>query len=889
METYSNCINDSDSIYGSSIEENNNIFETLDEHTILNEKNNEESSPDSNKIKQINSINFEINTNDVLKSSFYNLDDLDSKNFNEIYNIIYSSPMIIFVDNYKLINLNRHNILKFFKTKKCLYKEEFPGCTFFPFEYINKFKKYIERLNNSILEGEFKNYKVYNEDELCYGICFDEGEIFKDVLYKKMEIINRILFIPINKYHIKETEYKIRGFCQIVEELGAKKIEITFQKNDRKISKKKLNTSLGSDIELIAGNLGLTNSKSDEDNEDHKYILKYPLYNTIILNEKSIRKKIKRKKMIISETIYNSNLELQYLIRSRCRHFITNYSTTFTLDSNSSIDKILALKFKSHNIDLGLNFDTSSNKKNYLQIITNIEFVNDIEYGNNIMGSSVSYDNIGFQFLINTLKTQNNFKDIGIYKIIDFINIYIEKVIKHSSEYDYEYISDIMEKIKKEFTLKEYANLLCNYFDVNSQWIHFTNFIDILQNKSKSYDKLGYLTTINYNIKCIDTKINNIVKFIQELCIQKNIENKFWEMLKSNKKELYVFLKDKLINTYNIVDTFNWYNLNSLLNDISNYEVNFNIDNDEEYLKKLINNMNLGYKYYEFYNRMVPFIIRRAQSLNYDGRTDIFLFNIFEESLNYESFNVYKINNMNKLDNYILQKIDKINNINSIVEDIANKYSDRDNIEGLLVKYFNSTHFKNKYPYFNKKINIIMPKNKIENLQNIFNNIFNESSYINRRNSKKYIINEDIKLGKISAKMKTDTIKLDNNYKNNIIIFLKRIIVYNEKININKLPICTYTFDLIFKNYKNGVKEIDFYRYIIPFIKKLLDIIINGNMIGNIKNINSFKNSIINNKEYDDFDYKVTNFYDLINYIKDEIENNNYILTKDLIMELTYL
>ena len=146
-------------------------------------------------------------------------------------------------------------------------------------------------LNNKILDGEFKNYKIYDNDDLCYGICFDEGDIFKNVLYKKMEIINRILFIPINKFHIKETEYKIRGFCQIVEELGAKQIDITFQKNDKKILNKRIDTTLGSDIELMAGNLGLTNSKLDEENEDHKYTLEYPSYNTIILNEKSIRKK----------------------------------------------------------------------------------------------------------------------------------------------------------------------------------------------------------------------------------------------------------------------------------------------------------------------------------------------------------------------------------------------------------------------------------------------------------------------------------------------------------------------------------------------------------------------------------------------------------------------
>ena len=871
---------DSDTIYSdSSINEFKNIFETLDDHTVINEKHNEESTQDSNKKKQLDDINFDFNKNEILKSSFYNLESLNNKTFKEIYNIINSSIMIIFVDNYKLCNLNRRSIFRRLRKKRYLYEEEFPGCTFFAFEYINKLKKYIHLLNNKILDGEFKNYKIYDNDDLCYGICFDEGEIFKNTLYKKMEIINRILFIPINKYNIKETEYKIRGFCQIVEELGAKNIDITFQKNDKKISKKNVDASLGSDIELIAGNLGLQNSKMDEENEDHKYTLEYPPYNTIILNEKSIRKKIKKKKMIISDTIYNSNLELQYLIRSRCRHFITSYSTTFTLDNNVSIDKKIALKFKSHNIDLGLNTEKSDSKKNYLQIVTNIEFVKDIEYQNNIMGDSVSLDNVGFLFLMNTIKDRDDFKTVGIYKIIDFINLYIEKIIKHTHEYNY--ISSVMDKIKKEFTLKEYANLLTNYFDEKSQWIHFTNFIDLLQNKSKSYDKLGYLITINYNLKCVDTKINNIVKFIQELCILRNIEDKFWKMLKPNRKELYVFLKDKLTCNYNIIDTFNWFSLNSLLNDIESYEIEFNMENNDEYLKKLINNMNNGYKYYEFYEQVVPFIIKRANCLKYDSKIDVFMFNIFEELLNYESFNVYRINTIKKLDNYIKQKMDEISQIEKIINDY-NTYNEKNSNK--LSGFLNSEKFITTYPYFNKKIDVICNNHREKYLELMLKEIVIPT----RRPSRTFNVSTDVKRGKIS-RMKTDSINLNNNVKHDIISFLKNVLIYNEKINISKLPICIYTYDLINKNYNNGVKMIDFNRYILPFIKKLLQNILNNNMIEIAKNINNFEKIIITQIELEDYNYKVANFYDLLNYIEEIINNSNFILTKDLIQELTCL
>ena len=48
-------------------------------------------------------------------------------------------------------------------------------------------------------------------------------------------------------------------------------------------------------------------SKSNKNDENQSYILEYPSINTILLNEKSLLKKIRKKKFIISENMYNSN------------------------------------------------------------------------------------------------------------------------------------------------------------------------------------------------------------------------------------------------------------------------------------------------------------------------------------------------------------------------------------------------------------------------------------------------------------------------------------------------------------------------------------------------------------------------------------------------------
>ena len=92
--------------------------------------------------------------------------------------------------------------------------------------------------------------------------------------------------------------------------------------------------------------------------------------------------------------MYNSNLELQYLVHSRCRHFITNYSTVFTLDSTINIDKELHTKFKTHGIDLGTNVTLNTKKANSIKILTKVIFSSQKDYYNNLSGHSVSLDKI---------------------------------------------------------------------------------------------------------------------------------------------------------------------------------------------------------------------------------------------------------------------------------------------------------------------------------------------------------------------------------------------------------------------------------------------------------------------------------------------------------------
>ena len=207
--------------------DNDSIFMNERDAYVLGSKGEDGTSSNAS---TVNLKSMKINIENNIKEDFFNLSILN--NTNDLYSIFSNCDLLIFIDNKKLLS-SKFSCLKSFKDLK------FPGCTFLPFEYVTNLKKYIHELNTLIANNELKNIKVMNDNDYCNSIYFDEGDIKKNVVYKKMEVMDKIIMVPLSKYQIKQTEYKLRGFCQIAEELGAKNIEIKFEKISS-LSKKKI-------------------------------------------------------------------------------------------------------------------------------------------------------------------------------------------------------------------------------------------------------------------------------------------------------------------------------------------------------------------------------------------------------------------------------------------------------------------------------------------------------------------------------------------------------------------------------------------------------------------------------------------------------------------------
>ena len=437
-----------------------------------------------------------------------------------------------------------------------------------------------------------------------------------------------------------------------------------------------------------------------------------------------------------------------------------------------------------------------------------------------------------------------------------FIDLYLEKVLKHDKKSRYNFIKSILEKIKKHLSLEEYGEILCNYFSCSSQWIHFKHFISLLSNETHSYDKLGYLIIISDKDKSENEKLQCIIRFIQERCTHKNIETKFWEMLKPHRRDLQFCLKEKLYVEYDFIDFFNWYGIDKLINNINKYTIDFNKKSNEEIFKLLKINMKLGYSNLEFYNNIIPFIIRYYYSMNYDDNNNEIIFtNLLEHSISYESFVISKINDIHGLEEYIKQKCIRVKMIFEMINDFIQNYNSNNDDNLSKINNFINRTFNIKYKYFYKKLNIIATKEHIKYLSELcqLSNI-NENITVNYR-----LVSTD-----------------NQSPKDTLFCFLKKLLIFNDKLNVSLIPLNNFGFELVMKNYRNGVKEIQFNNEIKLFIKRLVKNIIKSNFIQDSSEFNILVNLKIEEKiTFLKFQDEIETFYDLVNTIKFLIENYN--------------
>ena len=759
----------------------------------------------------------------IIDKTYFTKEDLNDKNSNVI-KLFYTFDILIFTDDLRIKVASKTGCFCFFKnSNKYVNPSEFPGILFLSFSSINLIKKKISNHNSNILNSDSE----IHEKKYKYQICFDEGDIYKNMVYKKLQIQDKLLFVPMSKYQLKLTEYRLRGFCQIMEELGAIEIEIEFNNGNLDSKKNKIEIK-SSDYAYIAGSLGFSASNIDSENKKITYKLIYPKNNTFILNSKIISKKIASNKYIISKKNFDSNLELQYIVESRCKHFITNYATVFTLDNTISYDYKLMGKLEEYKFNLGFETSNEIMKNLKLSINTSVKFCDQKDSYKNLLGDNVSWDSIGFNYLLGSLK-EESFKDEGIYKIIFFTHKYIDKVIYQKNRENYYNIKKIYKIMNKEFSFDEYRDLLLSHFSVKSHWLHFLNFIDILLFKSVSYDKLGFLILMSQTELSPFKKNQKIINFIRHISTQESVEDEFWEMLEPNN---YYLAINKLSKEYNILEEFNWFNLKKLIYDLKKYKPNNLLDlNNELSYKELYQNFILGHHNLQFEKNIKPFLMKYINNNFIDRlkKLSLNLSPIIFELIKTRHILYYNINTEEKLNNLIETKINFIEEGDSLIEDLNEEIKNHDikdvwnsdsDIYKKITKYISNENFKEKYPNINRKINFILP-----NLSDLD------------------------KIDKFCGKC-----CLNKNLKIFCESIVKKILIFDHKFNVNNIDLNRYGYNsllLYIKNTGESKIKLNFFINLCNFIVKEKSRIGNNNLIKLESLDEDIKEKIENNNDYE--------------------------------------
>ena len=778
-------INDETLSFGDNSSNNTKI-------NLLSNKRNDEFIFYNNEQSDENSESSDFNPT-TIEQSFFNSTDLKNKK-DDIIKLFNIFDTVIFTDDFRIKLVSRTGCFWFLKKKDKIDPADFPGILFLSFGAINLIKKIINKHNLKIIDSDSETIsKRYN-----YQICFDDGDIYKNMVYKKIQIQNKLLFVPMNKYQLKLTEYKLRGFCQIMEELGAVEIEIEF--NNAKLESASKGVEIRAcEYNYIAGSLGFSATNSKSDSNEITYKLIYPKNNTFILNSKVIKKKIQVGKYIINKKNFDSNLELQYIIESRCRHFITNYSTVFTLDNSISYDHKLISKLKANNFNLGFETNYEAMKNLKLSINTKVKFCEQKEAYGNLLGDNVSWDSIGFNYLLGTLD-EGTFENEGILKIIFFTHRYIDKVLYYKNKKYFYNIKRIYKIMNKEFSFDEYKTLLLSYFNVKSHWLHFLNFIDVLVFKSVSYDKLGFLVLMNQKDIPIYKKNQKILNFIKHISTNESIEDNFWEMLEPNNYYLAVNKLEK----YDLLRKFNWFNLERLIYDIKKYKPKEKIDHELKYCE-LYNNFMLGHSNIQFEKNIKPYIVGKIHEIIQNDKKENIFIKLLYHIIYPRHLTFYNLNTDDKLVNFIHTKIKNLNEAQDFFEDIYDlikNYGREDimdissNIYKQIFPIINCPHFTDKYPYISRKLISIMEGDI--NLKIFYNFCIKFNIYKNMEN---FCFNTITKIILFDSKIDEYSIEISNHgyktlmehikinpYKNNsIVIFFVRLckFIINQKLTDN--------------------------------------------------------------------------------------------------------
>jgi len=477
-----------------------------------------------------------------------NLDELRIKNS---FNISYLS--LGYIKSYSDIEITKQNIIKLLDAEYVIFPtNQFYHWNSKSLKYLNKNKivclnYYLKdiilyKLNeiNKIIKSEESKYDKLKKNikknlklENLKSIYFLENIIEPNTIYRKIKFSTEETYLSFDNYSFKRIEYKLKTICQLLEKMGAIKIDITYY-NESNVESNIEGTIKVNNIEVGSGSS--SEQKSKKRFEIHRDYEKKNQKNNINLNIHQLYKIIEKENdFFIDKNQFLSDIDLKFLMNSRCLNINKKYDTILEFEYINSFEKKIIKKANQFGFDIKMSSHTENKEK--LQLT--VDFIDPYEDYECINGSNITPNAEGFihlEKIINIANEQknNNEKKINNYLIIHYffesymklvnenkksLNIYFNKDIDLTKTHDH--------ILNYNFTQNEIILLFYHYFEENMTFKSFEKFRNIF---IKPIDNIfDFLLKNNYfNIKTIENSNRN--NFYQNILCKTDEHIRFMEL-----------------------------------------------------------------------------------------------------------------------------------------------------------------------------------------------------------------------------------------------------------------------------------------------------------------------------------------------------------------------
>ena len=687
------------------------------------------------------------NMNKITTFPYYIYNTSKEKNFKnniEIIKLLKSDYVIFLTD--KFFNWYNKLLLKYFKKYNIIFfkyndREEILNTL----EVINYYIKHESFIKKNILKEKFKIKNLKS-------LYFLENNIEPHILYKKISFSQEEIFLSFDNYIIKKMEYKLRTFCQIAEKLGAEIIKIKYDYVNE--STKDINVGMN----LSSFDLEAATKESKKTEENIGLTFRYSNINhNMNINKFYINRLIeKESEFFISKEEFAADIDLKFLINSRCINLIQLYNTSIIINNVNKLEEKICAKASNY----GLNIGKSSSNAEYININISVKFNNIYSNPECINGGNIYVKKEGFFHLQNIIKEQINIykknntytyeKEIELYaKIVRFFkshlryidrktilieeytNIYSDTIIIYEnifnpSFYKEEEIHKLLYYFFKDnmyfSTFEKFRNILINIInpmelmftnisiDINKYYFLCLQYNTIVANNKKIIDNLNVYFDRSYEgmtkitFKSFTIALETDKELLEIIGEAITIQDLVY-ILDSNKKQLKVAIVDAYKKSY-----IEWNGL-------------YTIYNKRLYEETIIViHSNFEFTFQNIITKIISKIISRITEINHHSNNNNNNNKIASNIVKYIISNI--IYEMNK----IIEKDIIINNSGYMIKIISN----------ILLSYFISTYDVNFLSIFSGFFKL----NSIKTIDNIIQEITKIIDYniciINYNNYKLY-------------------------------------------------------------------------------------------------------------------------------------------------------